>query len=732
MSRVTTPPATATPGEVSPSEASQSEVLPSGVEPLDAGSRGQDAPESAIREAALSAAWMDRDLGWLDFNRRVLAEALDERTPLLERVKFLAIFTSNLDEFFMKRMAVLRERRSPARQQLVAQIRERLLPMLRQRADCFRDRLVPELSRHGIHLRHWEHLSEAQRLEAGEYFDTQVSAALTPLVISPTQPFPFFSNLSLSLTFLLHDDRTGDAIDARVKVPAELAQWVPLAVDVAPGHRVFVPLHEVIRENAHRLYPGMRLTSSTLFRLTRDAEVELDEEKDRSIRDVIREQIRQRRFEPAVRLEFAENADRRVQLMLQERFALQPRDVYALPGEVDYTSLFQIASLDAPALRDTPWTPVPSARLEAGDDIFAAIRAGDVLVHHPYESFSDSVEHFIETAAHDASTIAIKMTVYRVGDDTPFVRSLIGAAEAGKQVACVIELKARFDEERNLHWAAELERAGAHVTVGDLALKTHAKVALVVRKEADGLRSYAHIGTGNYHVRTARLYSDVGLLTCDPAMTRDVVKLFHHLTGHSVVPTFERLLVAPATMRERFLALIAREADHRRAGRPARIIAKMNQLEDPAIIAALCEASRAGVPIDLIVRGFCCLTPGLAGFSETVRVRSIIGRFLEHSRIFYFSGGRSDPLEGEYFIGSADWMHRNLSHRVEVVAPVLAPDARARLWEILDVCLRDQRQAWIMGPDGMYTQSMPPDADGSVESVGTHQTLMDRIRRGLR
>ena len=693
--------------------------------------RNQDAPESAIREAELSGVWIDRDLGWIEFNQRVLAEALDERTPLLERAKFLAIFASNLDEFFMKRMAVLRERRTPERQQLIAQIRERLLPMLRQQAECFRDRIVPDLARHRIHLRHWESLSEAQRLEAADYFDSQVSAALTPIVISPSQPFPFFSNLSLSLTFLLHDDRTGDTVDARVKVPTDLAQWVPLSVDVPPGHRVFVRLHEVIRENAHKLYPGMRLTEATLFRLTRDAEVELEDEddKDRNIRELVREQIRQRRFEPAVRLEFAENADRRVQLMLQERFGLMPRDIYALPGEIDYTSLFQIAGLDVPALRDTPWTPTTPARFDAHESMFEAIRAGDILVHHPYESFSDSVERFIETAAHDSRTVAIKMTVYRVGDDTPFVRSLISAAEAGKQVACVIELKARFDEERNLHWASELERAGAHVTVGDFALKTHAKVALVVRKEATGLETYAHIGTGNYHVRTARLYSDVGLFTHDPTITRDVVNLFHHLTGRSEAPEFRRLLVAPKTMRVRFLELIAREAANRRAGRPARIVAKMNQLEDPAIIAALCDASRAGVPVDLIIRGFCCLKPGVPGFSETIRVRSIIGRFLEHARIFHFAAGADDPIDGEFLIGSADWMFRNLSHRVEVVAPVFDRPARERLWEILQISLADQRQAWTLGDDAEYTHLRPGSEGTGPESVGTHQALMDLTRR---
>ncbi len=679
--------------------------------------------------ASLSAVWLDRDLSWLEFNRRVLAEALDERTPLLERVKFLAIFTSNLDEFFMKRLAALREHMTPERQRVLTDVRARLLPMLQQQADLFLGLIVPELSRHGIHLRPWGELSEVHRREASDYFDCQVSAALTPLVIHPAQPFPFFSNLSQSLAFVLHDPRTDESVNARVKVPQELPQWVPLTRDVPQGEQVFVRLHEVIRENAHKLYPGMRLTAATLFRLTRDAEVELDERADQSLRELVREQIRQRRYEPAVRLEFAPNAERPIRQTLQERFGLSPEEIYDLSGELDYTSLFQIANLDRPELRDAPWTPATPTRLDGEAGLFEAIRAGDLLVHHPYESFDDTVEQFISTAAEDSQTVSIKLTVYRVGDDTPFVRSLIKAAEAGKQVACVIELKARFDEERNLHWATELERAGAHVTVGDVRLKTHAKVALVVRKEPSGLQTYAHIGTGNYHVRTAKLYSDVGLLTCNPALTSDVVNLFHHLTGRSDAPSFQQLLVAPSTMRQRFLDLIAREAEHRRAGRPARIIAKMNQLEDPQTLAALCEASRAGVSIDLIVRGFCCLRPGVVGITESIRIRSVVGRFLEHSRIFYFAAGRENPLEGEFYIGSADWMHRNLSHRVEVVTPVTAPAARARLWEILDILLRDQRQAWVLDSEGRYTQLRPQTAANTPECLGTHQTLMELTRQ---
>ena len=392
--------------------------------------------------------------------------------------------------------------------------------------------------------------------------------------------------------------------------------------------------------------------------------------------------------------------------------------------EVDYTSLFELMGLPFPELHDAPWTPLVPPQLFRDEDIFAAIQAADILVHHPYESFDASVEAFIHAASDDPQTVSIKMTAYRIGDDTPFVKSLVRAAEQGKQVACVMEIKARFDEERNLHWAAELERVGAHVTFGIKGLKTHAKTALVVRKEANGLRCYVHIGTGNYHVKTARLYADLGLMTCDPAITSDVVNLFHYLTGHAHAPDCRSILVAPSTMRPRYLALIKREIEHKLAGRPARIVAKLNQLEDLELISALCEASRAGVPIDLIVRGFCCLRPGVPGQTENIRIRSVIGRFLEHSRIAYFANGSEDPLEGEFFIGSADWMVRNLSKRIEVATPVLAEKPKQRLWEFLDICLRDNRQAWTLGSDGTYTQLHPHDGDNpdGPETLGTQIT----------
>ena len=674
----------------------------------------------------LSAIWIDRDLSWLDFNERVLAEALDERTPLLERAKFLAIFTSNLDEFFMKRVSVLREGKSDEEKALVGRLRARLLPLLRRQADCFRHELIPALAAHGIFLRNWDELTAAQQAQAADYFENSLSPALTPLVIDPAHPFPFLSNLSTSLTFLLRDPERNETIHARVKVPGVLKQWIPLSADLASGQRLFVSLHEVIRGNAHRLYSGMKLTAATLVRLTRDAETEGDDDDDSAegLREQVREQVRQRRYEPVVRLEFGPGADPGTKEMLRSRFGLSPSDIYDMPEEVDFTTLFEIGGLPLPELRDTAWTPLPPAGFDEDTaTLFATIAAGDVLVHHPYESFDASVEHFISAAADDPQTVSIKMTAYRIGDDTPFVQSLIRAAEHGKQVACVMEIKARFDEERNLHWAAELERVGAHVTFGVRGLKTHGKTALVVRKEAGGLRCYAHIGTGNYHVKTARLYADFGLLTCNPAITRDVVHLFHYLTGHAHAPDCSTILVAPSTMRPRLLELIRREIENRKLGRPARIVAKMNQLEDPAIIQALCEASEAGVPCDLIVRGFCCLRPGVEGRTANVRIRSIIGRFLEHSRIFHFANGEESPVDGEFYIGSADWMFRNLSRRVEVVTPVLAKHAKERLWECLDICLHDQRQAWTLGSDGTWSQ-LHPEAD-SPEATGTHRLLMD-------
>ena len=678
----------------------------------------------------LSQVWIDRDVSWLEFNRRVLQEAFDERNRLLERVKFLAIFSSNLDEFFQKRMGIVRP--SPEddslagseRRELFGRKREMIVSMLAQQAACYEEELRPRLAGHGIHLVDWEGLSDAQREEASSMFHSEVLPVLTPLSLDAAHPFPYVSNLSTSWAFRLEDPVSSESVLVRVKVPSELPQWVRVRAGVSGEERVFVGLDQVIRANAEALFPGMVVGSASLFRVCRDAEVELDEADAVSKRMMVEEELRQRRFEPVVRLEVQPGAEATMVAELEARFGLTSDDVYEMPALLDYTTLFEVAGLEVESLRDSPWTPLPPIGLEPDHtDIFTAIRGGDILLHHPYDSFNASVERFIREAADDPLTVSIKMTVYRVGDDTPFVQSLIRAAEAGKQVACVIELNARFDEERNIHWSRELESVGAHVVFGVSGLKTHSKTALVVRKEETGIRSYAHIATGNYHSRTAKLYEDIGLLTTDPRITGDVVTLFNFLTGRSRTPEFGALVVAPIHMRPRFVELVEREIANHEAGRPARIVCKMNQLEDKEMCALLVRASQAGVPIQLIVRGLCCLAPGVPGLTENITIRSVVGRFLEHSRIFHFADGSDDPLEGTFLIGSADWMHRNLSERVEAAVPVVDRRLRARLWEILEICLADRRTAWEMQSHGGYLRLQPGPEDGAGHD-GTHTTLM--------
>jgi polyphosphate kinase len=688
---------------------------------------------------------LDRDLSWLEFNRRVLHEALDERTPLLERVKFLAIFSSNLDEFFMKRIGALKRRiaaageaapAGEAARQRLARLREAVLGMLASQADVYTTTMRPELARHGLHLLDWSGLTERQRAAASDYFRQTVYPVLTPLAVDPGHPFPFISNLSTSLGVLLHPPDTDERLFARVKVPDVFPQWVRVPDDDGrPGSRLsFVRLLDLIRAHFDELFPGMEVLDVMPFRITRNAQVETDDDDAEDLAEMVEDELRQRRFEKAVRLEYGLPASPAQLQLLSRKLDLGDLDLYAMPAEIDFTDLFAVAALNRPELRDRPWQPVvPPALADEDADIFAVIRGGDFLVHHPYESFDATVERFIRRAAEDPHVLALKMTVYRVGAETPFLDVLIDAAEAGKQVACLVEVTARFDERQNLLVAQALEKAGVHVVYGVVGLKTHCKTTLVVRQDADALRCYAHIGTGNYNVKTARLYTDLGLFTCDPALTADVVDLFHYLTGRSLRRDYGRLLVAPGNMRERFLALIRREAAHQTAGRPAQIIGKMNQLEDRAVCDALVAASSAGVSIDLIVRGFCVLPPGVPGVSENIRVLSVIGRFLEHSRIYYFRNGSDDPLDGEFYIGSADWMERNLSDRVEAIAPVAPRPLRERLWEILQIMLQDRRQAWDMRPDGSYVQRVPPEGDGrsGPAVLGTQQTLMDLTRQRM-
>jgi polyphosphate kinase len=677
--------------------------------------------------------FLNRDLQWLEFNRRVLQEAIDPRTPLLERVRFLAIFSSNLDEFFMKRVGGLRrqidagvgsppwEPLSPE-QQLRA-IRERALELGRIQADCLRNSVLPALREAGIDLLRWEDLTDAERIEAEAWYRRNVFPILTPLAVDPGHRFPFISNLSVSLGVMLRRPGESEQLFARVKVP-ELG---------ARLHRFgssgrFVPLQEIIEHNLDDLFPGMEILKVLPFRVTRNADVERDTEDAEDLLEQIQQQLRERRFARVVRLEISRGANPRLQRFLEEELNIVDEDLYETDGLIDYGILNEIADLDRPELRFPKWTPLDPPGMPGDDDdadLFALIRAGDVLVHHPYESFDASVCRFIEQAAADPKVLAIKQALYRTSGDSPFIPNLIRAAEAGKQVAVLVELRARFDEARNIFWARKLEDAGVHVAYGVVGLKTHSKVALVVRQEGNGIRSYVHIGTGNYNPKTARLYEDLGLFTCDPGITEDTVNLFNYMTGRSRQRDYRKLLVAPVTMKRRFIELIEREALLGTPERPGRIIAKMNQLEDRAVTDALYRASQAGVRIDLVVRGFCCIRPGVPGLSENIRVTSVVGRFLEHSRIFWFSAGREDPLDGDFYLGSADWMYRNLNTRVEAATPVEARPLRQRLWGILQVALDDRRQVWEMQPDGSYRQRDPAGlAPDDPRGAGTHPRLM--------
>ncbi|MHC5111582.1 MAG: polyphosphate kinase 1 [Planctomycetota bacterium] len=676
---------------------------------------------------------LNREISWLEFNRRVLHEAIDERTPLLERVRFLGIFSSNLDEFFMKRVGGLK-RQVAAKvgalskdgllpgQQLEA-IRKLVVPMLAQADHCFEDTLKPALRECGVHLLATDELTRQEQSFARSYFRRNVFPVLTPMAVDPGHPFPFLSNLSNSLGVKLTGPDSDELLFARVKVPETLPTWIKLDSDSAgPGGR-FVHLVQVISENLEWLFPGMEVLSVTPFRVTRNADIERDEEDAEDLLELVERELRERRFERMVRMEHGANADPWTVRFLMRELDLADDDVYAASSLLDYTHLYDIANLELPELKFVPWNPVVAPRLVDGDaDIFSVIRAGDLLVHHPYESFPDSVERFIRSAAEDPRVIAIKLTLYRIGDNPAFIENLIKAAEAGKQVVCLVELKARFDEQRNIFWAQQLERAGVHVVYGIIGLKTHTKLTLVVRQDSDRLRSYVHIGTGNYNAQTARLYTDLGLFSCAAALGDEVVELFHYLTGRSLKTDYDHLLVAPVNMRRRWMELIENEVSNCRDGKPSGIVAKMNSLEDRKIIRALYNASQAGVPIDLIVRGFCCLRPGVEGLSENIRVSSVVGRFLEHSRIFYFRDGADDAWGGRYFIGSADWMYRNLDRRVELVTPVEDSHCRAKLRQILELTLDDKRQSWDLQPDGDYLQRTPTE---EPQKISSQQCIMN-------
>ncbi|PLZ13093.1 polyphosphate kinase 1 [Fischerella thermalis WC114] len=675
--------------------------------------------------------YFNRELSWLEFNRRVLHEALDHRTPLLERLKFTAIFSSNLDEFFMVRVAILKDQvqallsqRTPdgrTPQEQLEAIAQLLRPMVVEQHHLFEKVLRKEMASHGIHLLNYPDITREQRFYLEELFKQRIFPVLTPLAVDPSHPFPLMANLSLNWAVVVKDPVTGEEKFARVKVPNILPRFIALPKELETqngklNHWTGIPIEQVVAHNLDALFPGMIIKEYHLFRLTRKADISVVEEEADDLLLAIQQELRGRHFRGSVvRLEIQPSMPKSVRKMLMQEMELSASDIYEIDGLINLKDLMSFMALPLPELKDKPWTPVIPSRLrhfhqpsnisqlDEAENIFSVIQQNDLLVHHPYESFSASVEQFIAQAARDPQVLAIKMTLYRTSGDSEIVSSLISAAESGKQVAALVELKARFDEENNINWAQKLEKSGVHVVYGLVGLKTHTKIVLVVRQEGERICRYVHIGTGNYNPKTAKLYTDLGLLSCREELGADLTDLFNYLTGYSCQNYYRKLLVSPVTMRDRMIALIRREIEHSQNGKKGRIIAKMNSLVDPQIIATLYEASQAGVEIDLIIRGICCLRPGVPDVSANIRVISIIGRFLEHSRIFHFHNNGQD----EIYIGSADWMPRNLDRRVEAVTPVEDPKILQNLQNILEIMLADNRQAWELKSDGSYVQRHP-------------------------
>ncbi|NCJ05287.1 polyphosphate kinase 1 [Synechococcales cyanobacterium C] len=734
-------------------------------------------PDSCFAEDSLVSEpqlYFNRELSWLRFNQRVLHEAFDSRTLLLEKLKFLAIYSANLDEYFMVRVSGLKQQVAAHVTQLsldgltpqaqLDAIDAMLRPEVIEQHRYFEQDLRPQLTEIGIHLVDYSTLNEIQMDYLHQYFLEQIFPVLTPLAVDPGHPFPYISNLSLNLAVVVEDSHTKVPHFARVKVPSMLPRFVKLPAEVgdvkAPTHWVGVPIEQVIARNLEFLFPGMVVQASYPFRITRNADIELEEDEADDLLLAIEQELRKRRFGSVVRMEVMTGTPEFIQHTLMQEMGLVAQDVYTVDGLLCLKDLFAIAALPFPQHKEQDWTPVVPPRvrkldpldistLEAGRlidptmaglldddqaDIFSVIRAGDLLVHHPYDSFAATVQQFITQAAYDPNVLTIKMTLYRTaGDsafvDSPIVGSLIAAAENGKQVVVLVELKARFDEENNILWARKLEKVGVHVVYGLVGLKTHTKTALVVRREGKTIRRYVHLGTGNYNPKTARLYTDLGLLTCQDEIGADLTNLFNFLTGYSRHQDYRKLLVAPVNLRDRMLALIEREIEHQKSGGQGRIIAKMNSLIDKQIIMALYKASRAGVEIDLIVRGICSLKPGIPDISEHIRVISIIGRFLEHDRIFYFHNQGVPKV----FIGSADWRTRNLDRRVEAVTPIEDPQLAAYLRGVLETMLQDNRQAWDLQPDGTYVQRHPqPDEPEQATHILFVKQALERSQGATR
>ena len=705
--------------------------------------------------AVSSEHYINRELSWISFNERVLAQALDTRTPLLEQAKFSAIFSNNLDEFFMVRVASLKAQveagitktsadgLTPLQQLLT--IRDHLVPLIEQQQDHYRKHLKNQLVEHGVHLLDYEQLNPKERLWIDNYFQTAIFPVLTPLAVDQAHPFPFVSNLSLNIATLILDPETGQQQFARVKIPEKtMRRFVEIPPDLSginpkPVHTA-VPLEQVVAFNLKLLFPGMKIEEHYFFRVTRDADLELRDLEADDLMSAMEQGLHKRRMGgEVVRLEVTNEMPQRVVEMLIEGMAVEEKDLYRIEGLLGLDDLFGLMRLPLEQLKDQPHIGLTakvlsrsqrrmledeSIKEEEFKSIFSVIRRKDILLHHPYELFATSVEEFINQAADDPLVMGIKITLYRTSKDSPIIAALIRAAEHGKQVMALVELKARFDEGNNIQWARHLERSGVHVVYGVLGLKTHTKTILVVRKEKERLRSYVHIGTGNYNSKTSRLYTDLGLLSARPELSQDLVELFNYLTGFSKQQSFRRLLVAPVTLRKGMESLILREIEHAREGRGGHIRAKMNALVDPAIISLLYEASQVGVRIELIIRGMCCLYPGRKGFSENISVISIIGRFLEHSRIFWFANDNNP----EVYIGSADLMPRNLDRRVEAVTPIEEPEQKEHLERLLNLYLNDNREAWDMQSDGSFLQRQP---NPNSEEHRAQQQLINLWQQGI-
>lgn len=680
-------------------------------------------------------ALLNRELGWLKFNERVLYQSRDSRNPLLERIRFLNIFHSNLDEFFMKRVGGLQRQFfssvstvSPdglTPEEQLKLIRADVLRLNEDVRTLLHDHLLPQLQAAQIHLLTWSELTPEEQEWGKTFFRDRIFSVLTPMAVDPGHPFPLISSLSTSLAVSLKVPHEEDLLFARIKIPDVFPSWLRIP-NTPQGVERFISVLDLVRENLDQLFPRMQISNVMAFRVTRNADIDADTEGVEDLLELIEEEVKQRKFAEVVRLEHGPNADPWLLDFLVDELDLTADDIYEYPMPLEFKNFAAIVALNFPQHKFKPWTPVTVGALtDESANIFNIVRNSDVLVHHPYESFSTSVERFIVTAASDPTVVAVKMTLYRTNEDSPIVHALIRAAELGKQVVCLVELKARFDEERNIFWAQAMEKAGVHVVYGIVGLKTHAKLALVVRREREEFRSYVHIGTGNYHSNTAKLYTDIGLLTSKPDITNEVVQIFHYLTGRSLKTDYNHLLVAPINMKAKFLEMIRQELENARHGLPAGIVGKCNSLEDKNIIEALYEASQAGVKIELIIRGFCCLRPGVPGLSENIRVVSIIGPFLEHSRLFYFRSGKAAELDGRFFVGSADWMGRNLLGRVEVMAPVNDKVAKEKIWEALQVMLADQRQTWDMSGDGSYSLRQPQNP---AQEIGCHDLLAEKAR----